>query len=61
VGLLDEYSGKVAGSELALVDAENKYGGTIDLLVDMPGKGEFWDIKTSKQIYNSSLSKLSLP
>ena len=61
MGLLDEYSGKVVGSELALVDAENKYGRTIDLLVDMPGKGEFWDIKTSKQIYNSSLSKLSLP
>lgn len=51
VGLLEQYSGKIVGSEVALVDEEDKYGGTIDLLVDIPDRGEFWDLKTSKRLY----------
>jgi hypothetical protein len=49
---LDSRKGKIADSELVLVDEDNEYGGTVDLLVNFPEEPpEFWDIKTSKEIY----------
>lgn len=52
VRYLESRNGKIVGSELELMDQENEYGGTVDLLVDFPeGPGEYWDVKTSKEIY----------
>lgn len=50
-GLLEQHSGQIVSSELALMDAKDKYGGTIDLLVDTAQAKEFWDLKTSKRLY----------
>lgn len=47
--------GKLVDSEKVLIDTENRFGGTIDLLVKMPnGETWIWDIKTGKDFYHDN-------
>ena len=49
--ILGKHEGKIVGSEVGLAHPEKRFGGTIDLLVNTKNGEEFWDLKTSKDIY----------
>src|SRR5260221_234807 len=55
LGYLGDRGATIKGSEVKLVSATGKYGGTLDLVVEIGGEQEVWDVKTSTGIWPEHL------